>query len=116
MSAWNASNLFNLQGRSYCITGGEMLGYQHAATIADLGGTPVLMDINPQGLEKNREQLQLDFGNEILALMMDITNLESVERSMVQVLERYGQINVSINNAARNPKVEDSDGVNFYQA
>lgn len=114
MSASNAFDLFGLQGKIAIITGGGgMLGYQHAATIASLGGTPVLLDINPQGLQKNSALLETEFGFEILALEVDITDPQSVQASKVTVLERYQQIDILINNAARNPKVEDSEDINF---
>jgi len=114
MSESKTAELFNLTGKIAVITGGGgMLGYQHAATIASLGGTPVLLDISPHGLQKNRTLLQDEFGSEVLALEVDITDLAQVEASLQTVLERYRQIDILINNAARNPKVEDGDGVNF---
>lgn len=114
MTTSNTFDLFSLQGKIAIITGGGgMLGYQHAATVAGLGGTPVLIDISARGLQKNNALLQAEFGNEILSLEADITDLESVQASLVKVLERYKQVDILINNAARNPKVEDSASMNF---
>ncbi|MBZ0096130.1 MAG: SDR family oxidoreductase [Sulfuricella sp.] len=110
----NTSDLFNLHGKIAIITGGGgMLGYQHAAAIASFGGTPVLVDISPQGLQKNRELLETEFGTEVLALEVDITDLQSVQASKTAVLECHQKIDILINNAARNPKVEDSADINF---
>jgi NAD(P)-dependent dehydrogenase (short-subunit alcohol dehydrogenase family) len=107
-------DLFKLTGKIAIITGGGgMLGYQHAATIASLGGTPVLLDINPQGLQKNNALLQEEFGIEVLTLEVDITNLASIQASKITVLEHYKRVDILINNAARNPKVEDSADINF---
>lgn len=115
MPAMNSGfDLFNLNGRVAIITGGGgMLGYQHAATIASLGGIPVLLDISPDGLQKNKSLLQEEFDIQVLVLEIDITDLESVQASKIQVLERHRKIDVLINNAARNPKVEDGVAINF---
>lgn len=107
-------DLFNVNGKIAIITGGGgMLGYQHAAAIASFGGTPVLVDISPQGLQKNRELLETEFGTKVLALEVDITDLQSVLASKTAVLECHQRIDILINNAARNPKVEDSADINF---
>lgn len=108
------SNLFNLEGRVAVITGGGgMLGYQHAATVADLGGTVVLLDINAQGLAANSQRLQDELGTEALILTVDITDTQAVQDACRDVLARYGQVDILINNAARNPKVEGNDGKEF---
>lgn len=114
MSMQNTSDLFSLLGKIAIITGGGgMLGYQHAAAISCFGGMPVLLDINPHGLQKNRALLQAEFGVEVLALEVDITDLQSVQVSKIKVLECHQKIDILINNAARNPKIEDNSGINF---
>lgn len=108
------SNLFDLSGRVAAITGGGgMLGYQHAATIADLGGIPVLLDINPEALASNRARLHDELGVEALCLTVDITDADSVSAACATVLEQHGRVDILINNAARNPKVEGNDGKEF---
>lgn len=107
-------DLFSLEDRVAIITGGGgMLGYQHAATIAGLGGHPVLLDIDEQALTANAQRLKSEFGDDVLALKADITNLESVLASKHTVLTRHQRIDILINNAARNPKVEDSTDTDF---
>ena len=108
------STLFSLQDRVAIITGGGgMLGFQHAAAIAELGGHPVLLDIAENALTANAQRLEAEFGRSVLALRVDITKLESVQQSMEQVLAHHGRIDILINNAARNPKIEDSSEINF---
>lgn len=107
-------DLFSLQGRVAIITGGGgMLGYQHAATIAGLGGHPVLLDIDEQAMTANAQRLKSEFAGDILALKVDITILDSVLKSKEKVIDRHGRIDILINNAARNPKVEDSVDTDF---
>jgi NAD(P)-dependent dehydrogenase (short-subunit alcohol dehydrogenase family) len=107
-------DLFSLTGKVAVITGGGgMLGYQHAAAIASVGGKVALLDINPTGLANNVELLHSEFSSEVLSLETDITQLQSVEASLLSVLDRLGTVDILVNNAARNPKIEDSADINF---
>lgn len=90
-----------------------MLGFQHAATIADMGGIPVLLDISAAGLEKNRALLKAEYDVDALTIQVDLTDVDAVRASKDRVLEAHGRVDILINNAAHNPKVEDSNGVNF---
>lgn len=81
---------FNLTGRVCIITGGDgFLGKKHAEAIKDAGGIPVSLDVqgNP------------DF-------KVDITNKEALEEVKNKILEKYNEIDILINNAANDPKVE----------
>lgn len=114
MTSPRISDLFRLDGKVVIVTGGGgMLGYQHAATIADIGGTPVLLDISAKGLERNRAQLEAEHGVLALTIEVDLTDVEAVRASKERVMSEYGRVDVLVNNAAHNPKVEDSNGVNF---
>jgi NAD(P)-dependent dehydrogenase (short-subunit alcohol dehydrogenase family) len=93
--------------------GGGMLGYQHAAAIASLGGQAALLDINPEGLLATAKRLQAEFASAALTVPVDVTDLDAVSRSKSAVLEEYGRIDILINNAARNPKVESNDNADF---
>ncbi|MDD1975000.1 SDR family oxidoreductase [Pseudomonas tussilaginis] len=106
--------LFRLDGRVAVITGGGgLLGYQHAATVAGLGGLPVLLDINAEALAANAARLAAETGCQAMTLVADITNLEALQVVGKQLLERHGRVDILINNAARNPKVESSGDKDF---
>ncbi|MBH3471854.1 SDR family oxidoreductase [Pseudomonas putida] len=106
--------MFRLDGRVAVITGGGgLLGYQHAATIAGLGGVPVLLDINAEALAANAAKLVAETGHEALTLKADITDLVALTTAFDQMMARYGQVDVLINNAARNPKVESAADKDF---
>lgn len=106
--------LFSLADRVAIITGGAgLLGYQHAATIASLGGRPVLLDIDAQGLARNAERLDEAYGVEACTKVTDITDLQGVQSAAYDVQQRLGRVDILINNAARNPKVENTDGQDF---
>ncbi len=106
--------LFRLDGRVAVITGGAgLLGYLHAATIAGLGGLPVLLDVNQAGLAANAARLAEETGYQALTLLADITDLEALDAAGAQLLERHGRVDILINNAARNPKVESAGDKDF---
>lgn len=108
------SRLFELSGRVAVITGGAgLLGYQHAATIAGLGGLPVLLDINAEALAANAERLIAETGCQALTLVADITDLAALAAAFEQLMARYGRVDILINNAARNPKVESAGDKDF---
>ena len=108
------SRLFELSGRVAVITGGAgLLGYQHAATIAGLGGLPVLLDINAEALAANAAKLAAETGYQALTLVADITDLGALENAFEQLLARHGRVDILINNAARNPKVESAGDKDF---
>jgi NAD(P)-dependent dehydrogenase (short-subunit alcohol dehydrogenase family) len=114
MNGKSVSALFDLHGKVALVTGGGgLLGFHHAAAVMGCGGTPVLLDIDPQGLRRTEERLQSEFGQEVLSLQCDITSIESVLSARDMVMKRCGSIDILINNAARNPKVEPSSAVNF---
>lgn len=107
-------DIFSLDEKVAVITGGGgMLGYQHAAAISAYGGKVALLDINRAGLEKNAALLRAEFDTDVLTAEVDITNLGSVEAAEAAVFAYFGSLDILINNAARNPKVENSSNINF---
>jgi NAD(P)-dependent dehydrogenase (short-subunit alcohol dehydrogenase family) len=108
------SSLFDLRGKVAVITGGAgLLGYQHAAAIFACGGIPVLLDIDPAGLSRAQARLFEEFGRAVTAHECDITDLDSVVATRELALQCFGGVDILINNAARNPKIENGDGLNF---
>lgn len=94
---------FDLSGRVAVITGGTgLLGLQHAAAIAGAGGIPVLADIR----QLEGDDLSEKLGSDAVSIKTDITDPVSVRALLDAVLSRFGRIDILINNAANNPKVE----------
>ena len=103
--------LFDLTGRVAVITGGSgLLGYKHAEVIASAGGTPVLVDLAATEPGARAEQLAERYGVKALGCSVDITRPEQVTVLMTTVLERFGAVDILINNAANNPKVGEAAG------
>ena len=108
------SELFNLQGKVALITGGGgLLGFHHAAAVLACGGTPVILHIDLGGLDRTEKLLQDEFDHKAVSIQCDITQLQSVEESRKKVMDTFGSIDILINNAARNPKVENTGNINF---
>ena len=104
----NTLNKFCLDKKVCIITGGAgFLGKKHAEAILEADGIPVLLDIDQEKINKAISFLKKQYQKEILAFKVDITNKKDLERTKEEILKRYNRIDVLINNAANNPKVEN---------
>ncbi len=102
-----AHSLFDLHGRVAVITGGAgLLGYFHGAILAAAGAHVVLLDLAAANPSLRADQLQAAHGPECLGLAADITSERSLLEAKDQIMARFGRIDILINNAANNPKVE----------
>jgi len=110
----SAKTIFDLSGRVAVITGGAgLLGQQHAEAIAAVGGIPVLLDLRFDKPELKPDRLKERFGPKAMAIVTDITKPASIQSVRDQILQVLGRIDIFINNAANNPKMESSSSVNF---
>jgi NAD(P)-dependent dehydrogenase (short-subunit alcohol dehydrogenase family) len=99
--------LFDLTGRVAVITGGAgLLGTRHAEIIAAAGGSPVLLDLPQAKPESAADAISKKYRVDASGLAVDITQLAELESVRDQLLARFGRIDILINNAANNPKVE----------
>lgn len=106
--------LFDLSGRVAVITGGGgLLGSQHARAIARAGGSPVIVEPTVHRAETAADRLNQEFACNALGVKADIIDPTDVQSALDRVLERFGRVDILINNAANNPKMEKSDEVNF---
>lgn len=99
-------NLFDLTGRVAVITGGAgFMGPKHAEVIANYGGIPVIVDLPELDPNKAAKKLSDSIKKNIVGYTADITRVEQVQDILDFVLEKFGRIDILINNAANNPKV-----------
>jgi NAD(P)-dependent dehydrogenase (short-subunit alcohol dehydrogenase family) len=104
-------NKFDLTGRVAVITGGAgLLGGKHAEAIIEMGGIPVLVDVAADRSQNCAQQLASNYGSAALGLGADITKPEQVEGVLEQILAAFGRVDILINNAANNPKMESQNG------
>ena len=106
--------LFDLSGRVAIVTGGAgLLGYYHGAILAAAGAHVVLLDLDIADPAGRAAQLRATYGVECAGLEADVTSEASLITVRDQIVSRFGRIDILINNAANNPKVEDSEGKNW---
>jgi NAD(P)-dependent dehydrogenase (short-subunit alcohol dehydrogenase family) len=100
---------FDLSGRTAVITGGAgLLGVRHAEAIAEMGGVPVLVDIDGTRAGAAAAEVASKYGCQAIGLSSDITDPGAVSDLLSQVLDRTGRVDILINNAANNPRMEAS--------
>lgn len=88
--------LFSLEGRVALVTGGNGgLGRAMALGMRDAGAQVVVTGRNPEKNKAIREEL----GNPQAVLSLDVRNEEAVERTISEVVTRFGRLDIMVNNA-----------------
>ena len=104
----NSLQKFYLNGKVCIITGGAgFLGEMHAEAIMEANGIPVLLDINQERIDKVVSTLKEKYQKDIAGFHADITNKKDLEGIREKIISRYNRIDVLINNAANDLKIED---------
>ena len=107
-------NIFNLEGKVVVVTGATgLLGRKHAEAIACYGGIPILLDLSQQVIDDFANELNDKYKVDSVGFAIDITNEEAIRNNANQLVEKFGKIDGLVNNAANNPKVEESSDKNF---
>ncbi|MGV3665388.1 MAG: SDR family oxidoreductase [Leptospira bouyouniensis] len=102
-------DLFSLKDKVIIITGATgLLGSQHAEVVAEAGGIPVLLDLDQKRCDQLAESLKQKYSVDAVGYQVDITNEEEIILNLSVIKNKYKFIHALINNAANNPKVEDS--------
>jgi len=111
---YSISNQFSLEGKVVVITGAAgLLGEQHALAVAESGGVPVLLDILGDQVMELANKLANEFSVPSVGYRVDITDESTVAENVQTLLNRFGNIDALVNNAANNPKMETQNEKNF---
>lgn len=105
-------DLFNLEGKTALITGaGGLLGPKHAEAILEYGGSVVLTDWHLDRVEAKANALKEKYStnDRVFYRHMDVTNKASIEDVIDYVYDSGLQIDILLNNAAKDPKVTKGD-------
>ncbi|MDR1913178.1 MAG: SDR family oxidoreductase [Clostridiales bacterium] len=100
--------------------GGGLIGERHAKAVLSGGGIPVLLDISSAGLELVKKELEssFDVNKQIETYKVDITDNNELNKIKDALMRKYGHIDILINNAANNPKMEggsqNMDAIRFH--
>jgi len=109
MSIHSVKQSFQLDGQVAVVTGGAgLLGTKHCETIAEMGGIPWVIDVDESRAKAVAEYIQNNFQVEAFWKVTDITDPAEVIDLKETILKQCGRLDILINNAANNPKVEDN--------
>ncbi len=99
--AWRRRDPYDFSGKSVVITGGSRgLGLVMARELADQGARITLIARDEQELARAADDIhsRQPFAD-VLTVVADVRRRFDAERATVQILERFGRIDVLINNA-----------------
>ena len=93
-------NYFDLTGNVAIVTGCSTgLGVQMAKALANQGAKIVALARRQNLIDEVAAEITKEYGVETLAVSCDITDTEKVEAAVKTVMERFGRIDILINNA-----------------
>jgi NAD(P)-dependent dehydrogenase (short-subunit alcohol dehydrogenase family) len=97
------NNLFDLTGRVAIVTGASRgIGFVIAETFALAGGKVVLASRKQNALDQAAEKIQAE-GGDAFPFAAHTGDGESVNNLVAASVERYGGVDILVNNAATNP-------------
>jgi NAD(P)-dependent dehydrogenase (short-subunit alcohol dehydrogenase family) len=99
-------HLFSLEGKTAIVTGGTgLIGKKHCEALSVAGSNLVIVDINEKSVQDFAESL----GKNALGISLNVTNSESLEKAKSEILNRFGSIDILVNNAAINDMFENPE-------
>jgi NAD(P)-dependent dehydrogenase (short-subunit alcohol dehydrogenase family) len=97
-------NLFSLKDKVAIVTGSlGLIGKEHCRALADAGAHVVVSDLD----EDRCREFALTFTPDALGAGADVSDATSVSALLKKTLDRFGRIDILLNNAAVNEKFED---------
>ena len=95
------AELHRMTGRTAMITGGAgHLGLAFGEALAECGANLVVVDRDLIACEARAKAHEAHGGTDVLAVAADLADAASAERVVARVLERFGRLDVLVNNAA----------------
>ena len=105
---------FDLTGKVAIITGGAgLLGEKHSEAIAEFGGIPILLDIDQKAGLKKSKRIRDKYQVDCEIFHCDITDESQILSIRDFLLNKYERIDILINNAAIDSKVDQKSRGNL---
>jgi len=92
-----------LKGKTIVITGGGTgLGKAMGIYFLKLGANLVITSRKLEVIQKTADEMEEKTGGKVLAVACDVRENEQVENVLLKTLERFGSVDILVNNAAGN--------------
>lgn len=92
-----------LKGKTIVITGGGTgLGKAMGVYFLKLGANLVITSRKQDVLQKTADEMEEKTGGKVLAVACDVREIEQVENVLAKTIEKFGRVDVLLNNAAGN--------------
>jgi NAD(P)-dependent dehydrogenase (short-subunit alcohol dehydrogenase family) len=92
-----------LKGKTIVVTGGGTgLGKAMGTYFLKLGANLVITSRKLEVLQKTAEQMAAETGGQVLAVQCDVRDYAQVEEVLAKTIEKFGQVDGLLNNAAGN--------------
>lgn len=98
--------LFDITGRTAVVTGGAgLLGKKFCQTLVEAGASVLIADINGEAADRLAKSFTKS-GYRAKGCETDVTSPESVSQMAEKALKAYGGVNILVNSAALDPKID----------
>lgn len=96
--------MFSLKNKTAIVTGAlGLIGEEHCKALSEAGANVVVADLDKAKCEEFAKTLE----TESIGIAIDVTNKESLTNARDKILEKFGHIDVLVNNAAINDMFEN---------
>ena len=96
--------LFAFNNKTAVVTGAlGLLGKKHCEALAEAGANVVVADLDGEAAGTFADYL----GEQHLGLGLDVTDKSSVQEAAEQIIQRFGRVDILVNNAAINDRFEN---------
>lgn len=103
MAADDVLNLFRLDDKVGIVTGGSKgLGESMSYALAQAGAKTVIVSRTQADCDRVASEIVADSGQESVGVAADVTDEAAVDKLFQEVVDRFGRIDVAINNAGIN--------------
>lgn len=95
----NTNKLFDIKGKIAIVSGGYGLYGKHISTgLCEAGATVVIASRNVEKCEELAQELNAQ-GYDAVGMKLDLGSVESINKLVADVVEKYGRIDILVNNA-----------------
>lgn len=102
--------LMSLQSRTVVISGGAgHIGRAFCEALTELGAHVCVVDIAGEQAQSTAQEMQQRFAVECSSVAIDLTNEQQIKTGVAAIAERYGSLDVLVNNACYHPRERPPD-------